>query len=326
MASEHLSYVRAFQLAIVAASPLGKALSESRTYKLSPTHRHSLFTVRHRLRRNLLASGIGTLWDPLPPFMVELFAAGLFNRSPDGHEPSGRAPLRAPGSPRQPELNEPLNTSRTANPSGGFAPTLRMHGPDPQQTDVWGCLCRPGAAWPGAYRIERRDWPEWNQGLLRRASVELDEPLSWHPALRARRISRQGVTLQNLSAVGETAFRGRARPFKDAGTKKASSGVSAPTVTRFGSLLQRKLGRFSNRSRQCPHLTIQEEQEPMAKRVSAQKPQNHCRRRERAKLAAEAVIEEIHEDHRELDGEELIRTICDVFGVPYPPPLKDKAP
>lgn len=64
----------------------------------------------------------------------------------------------------------------------------------------------------------------------------------------------------------------------------------------------------------------------MAKRVSAQKPQNHCRRRERAKLAAEAVIEEIHEDHRELDGEELIRTICDVFGVPYPPPLKDKAP
>lgn len=178
----------------------------------------------------------------------------------------------------------------------------------------------------GAYRIERRDWPEQNQELLRRASVELDEPLSWHPALRARRNSRQGVTLQNLSAVGETAFRGRARPFKDAGTKKCSSGVSAPTVTQFEFLLHRKLDGFSNRSHQGPHLTIQEEQKPVAKRVSAQKPQHHVCRRERAKLAAEAVIEDIHGDHRELDGEELIRAICDVFGVPYPLPLKDKAP
>ncbi len=72
------------------------ALSSGRTQKLPTTHRGGRFAIRHRLRTHSLASAYG-----FAPFVVELFPAGRFVRSPGlGFRP-GPSPLGDRKSPRQ---------------------------------------------------------------------------------------------------------------------------------------------------------------------------------------------------------------------------------
>ena len=72
------------------------ALSSGRTQKLPTTHRGGRFAVRHRLRTHSLASAYG-----FAPFVVELFPARHFVRSPGLGCWPGPSPLGDRKSPRQ---------------------------------------------------------------------------------------------------------------------------------------------------------------------------------------------------------------------------------
>ena len=87
--------------------------------------------------------------------MVELFAAGLFNRTPGSHLVPGQWLLRALDSPRQPELNEPP-FSDDHEPLGGICTHFALYG---SKDFAFECFSVAQAPFQEAktHRIERRD-------------------------------------------------------------------------------------------------------------------------------------------------------------------------
>jgi hypothetical protein len=173
------------------------------------TQRLQSFAVWHRLLQNLLAS-------PRGPFMVELFTVERF--APDRRMSRIRFGL-SPGAklPTPARLNEvqDLDPPGRDLAASAAAPALSKTALN-EITQGWSAS--PPRSWrrhfhasklvPRAidasrlwakgigHRIECRDYSVRDAlpykgscisdtGLLRQASVELDEPVSWHPALRA---------------------------------------------------------------------------------------------------------------------------------------------
>ena len=144
-----------------------------------------LFPVRHRPESDSLARAFA------PRIMVELFAAGRLTPTPASVE------SRSCVSPRQ-ELPTPARLSEhercyplvARNPrdriSDWFAsPALNHSGLGVTTSEVF--PCRPHShSKKNRYRIEDRDYSAgFPTGLRRSASVEPDEHVSVHPALRA---------------------------------------------------------------------------------------------------------------------------------------------
>lgn len=188
-----------------------RPLSGTRTQKPSPTQqqmacRHEGPPIgcpspsRHRLLSHSLAS-------PSGPFMVELFTAARFARSPRSNR-SGSPCRHGTGSPRQHRLNErvsPASPVADLRPLSGHAPASSMtaRGGIAPATRVSPHRPRPTAAAPveGALRrlvgssldrMLRLCWPaiRGQTVLLQQASIERGEHVSVHHALQqiARRM------------------------------------------------------------------------------------------------------------------------------------------
>lgn len=57
----------------------------------------------------------------------------------------------------------------------------------------------------------------------------------------------------------------------------------------------------------------------MAKRMTSRPDKNKVdSRRDRARAAFEAVVDEIHDEHRVLEGEDLVKAVYDIFEVVRP--------
>jgi hypothetical protein len=144
--------------------------------------------------------------------VVELFAVGSL--APDRRAVSAARSSLSPGtsSPRRHRLNDPDWTSQPGtNPLGGFAPSSRITTRGRHHGRPWACPRRPSSVGSQSDRtpglvLEEGTPLQNSKGLLRRASVEPDERLSTHPALRAH--IRRGWLGRALMAAGEAALAG----------------------------------------------------------------------------------------------------------------------
>ena len=157
--------------------------------------------------------------------MVELFAAGFFDRTPRLIKPRLHSSPNA-GSPRKPGYASQL----ALIPWTGFIrPTICWTNPPALATTATvQTVCTLQTIWArnfsvaplhphDLYGIELTDCSfQLGKGLLVRASLELDEPLSWHPALRVSSDNvlsnaDKMVSLVSLRPVG-TGFNGLTAP------------------------------------------------------------------------------------------------------------------
>jgi hypothetical protein len=190
-------------------------ISGDRMEKRPLTHQPKSFAVWHRLLQNLLAS-------PRGPFMVELFTAGGFAaglraglapgfnchqlKAPHASQVERSQRLRAPWTGLRAAFQ--LHITRfehcglQSNPDCRYvriAPIFLTGGRNARLVRFWSTSLQSvesrSKVFQSSDRVSgllcvrcdchTRAARGANTGLLRQASVELDEPVSWHPALRA---------------------------------------------------------------------------------------------------------------------------------------------
>jgi len=118
---------------------MSSAFSGGRTYKLPLTHQAK--TIRGSAPSlNKITGKRYPRFRTFPPLMVELFAAGLFNRTPSIAFARPET-SQSPDSPRQPKLNEPFQR-KDHEPLGGIFTLFAIMRPA-----ILGqaFLCRPGS-------------------------------------------------------------------------------------------------------------------------------------------------------------------------------------
>jgi len=186
---------------IVARRPRGaRRFSPSRTQKLSGNPRCGLFAVRPRLRAGLTGKRFLKAFAPL---VVELFPAAYSSGGPRAAGLVG--PVRLVAEIGGPHASCVARAVSALAPQAGFAPASHRDGPAPNERGV---SLSPPFVGESVHRIERPVCPtrlassRVTRPLAGRASVEPDERLSTHPALRARSTLAPSRRVMSPPAIG----------------------------------------------------------------------------------------------------------------------------